>query len=66
MREVVSQLTAGSRGGAPSAAAGAPSNADGPLHLIDAFAVPRVLFDPVRRSFHRCGDIARLCLPHLH
>jgi hypothetical protein len=26
---------------------GEPSNGGGPLQLIDAFAVPRVLFDPI-------------------
>ncbi len=55
LREALAQLAGGTGAGAASDAPAGRSahEADGPLLLVDAFAVPRVLFDPVRRSFHR-------------
>jgi DNA polymerase epsilon subunit 2 len=54
VRDALAQLAAGGGAGAPADAADG-GRADFPLALVDAFAVPRVVFDPVRRAFHRCA-----------
>lgn len=63
LREALAQLAGGTGAGAASDAPAGRSahEADGPLLLVDAFAVPRVLFDPVRRSFHRHVPTCRCC-----
>ena len=51
--------------GAAPAGGLAACASSGPLQVVNAFAVPRVLYDPVRRAFHRRAASARVRMPAL-
>ena len=53
VRDALAQLAVGGAPGDAAEGGRAAPSADGPLAVVDAFAVPRVVFDPVRRAFHR-------------